>query len=139
MGGILSGLRLMDADLVQEANERRHLVLVETAERVLVDLVQHGVERLELREPARRDAAEDLTPVARGAVAPDETLRLEPRDQARDPGRVLDHALDDRERGKTLRAGAAEDAQDVVLLGGDLAAALDELREAPTDRLGGQD
>src|SRR5260370_27709030 len=54
-----------------------------------------------------------------GALPLDELLGLEQVDEGCDGGSLLDHALRDLERGQSIAAGTAKDAEDVVLLDGD--------------------
>ena len=87
-----------------------------------------GVHAGEQARAGRREDAEDLAAVGRAAPAGDEPLLLEPVDQARDARGVLDHAPGDLERRQGRLAGAAQDAQHVVLLVGD-AEGLEDARE----------
>src|SRR5260370_9624608 len=54
-----------------------------------------------------------------GALPLDELLGLEQVDEPCDAGSLLDHALRDLERGQSIPAGTAKDAENVVLLDGD--------------------
>src|SRR5262245_6008615 len=97
---------LVDADLVQEADERVRLALGERPEGLPVELVHHLVEPSQLARATRRDATHDLATVLVRAHALDQLLRLQAVDQARDARGVLDHALDDGERRQSARPGA---------------------------------
>src|SRR5204863_189488 len=78
------------------------------------------------------DAAVDAAAVGGGALAGNELLPLQAVEEPSDAGGLLDHPLGDLEGGKAVGAGAAKDAQDVVLLGGD-AVRLDGVADGAAD------
>ena len=100
------------------------------AETVTERLEHRLLERGQKGEPLVRNGAEHPPPVLLAAQAPDQFLGFEAVEQAGDARRVLDHPGGDLERRDGLRVGAAQNAQDVVLLGGD-AVGFDGGRQTP--------
>src|SRR5205823_1363571 len=92
------------------------LAFLERTEGFFLGVIEWGIEFGEELETVLGDAAEDLPAIGQAALAQDELLGLQPVDQPRDAGRLLDEPLDDLERRQPLFARAAENAQDVVLL-----------------------
>jgi len=71
----------------------------------------------------------------RTPLALDQLLGLEPIQQPRDAGRLLDHARGHFERRHAVGAAAAQDAQYVVLLQRD-AVRIDDARQIPAHHVG---
>jgi len=120
------------SDLGQQLDQRSLLVLGEARDDDVVGAAHGLVELLEDGKPAIGNEAEHLAAVGRGALAPRQAGLLELIEQPGDAGRFVDHAVADDERRQSVVAGAAQDAQHVVLLRGD-AAARDDLCEVPLD------
>src|SRR5581483_3811911 len=77
------------------------------------------VEAREHRAARGGDAAVDAAFVGVAALPADELLLFQALEQAGDAGRLLDHALGDLQNGKAALPRAAQDAEDVELLGRD--------------------
>src|SRR5687767_11083291 len=114
MADYLSGLVV--ANLVRELDEAAQLRCGEAAEGLFLEAVDLRVVARQELLAARGDAAPDLPAVLARALALHELLLDQAVDEPRDARRALDHALADLERGQARLAGAAQDAQHVVLL-----------------------
>ena len=78
-----------------------------------------GVQPFEQDEPGVRDGGDRLAPVLRVAAAPDQPLPDQAVQHAGDVRRPVDHAPRHLVPGVPIGMHAAEDAQDVVLVGRD--------------------
>src|SRR5262249_49876422 len=100
---------------VQEPDELLQVLLGQAVEGVY-RAAKRSLESVQETEPFLGDRAQDLPPVRRAPLASDEAFPLEPVEQARDAGRLLDHPRRDLESREAVGPGAPENPQDVVLL-----------------------
>jgi hypothetical protein len=117
---------------LQQPDELALLVLGEAADGVVVGVSHLLLEIGKHLEAALSDVAENLTTVGRRAIASRQTRLFELVEQARNPGRRVDHPIANDERRQPFAAGAAKNAQHVVLLHRD-AGSGDYLGEVPFD------
>src|SRR6187549_2075189 len=99
----------------EQADQRLELRRAQFGKALVVEAVEGRVEAGDELAPRARDAADDLAAILRGPLALDELLVLETVDQAGDAWRALDHPRCDLEGRQPAVAGAAQDAQHVVL------------------------
>src|SRR6185503_9534153 len=127
----------LGADRVEQPDQRLRALAVERRKCLLRGRRHRPVEARQ--QPARLGGrvAEHLAAVARAARAAHQPPRLEPVEQPGDARALLDHARGDLQGGEAGVAGAAQDAQHVVLLQRD-AALLDHLREPAAHAVGGR-
>jgi len=102
-------------DAGEQRRERGEVARAERAERRVVGSIHGRVEPREQREPLCRHAAVHQATVVEAPRPGHPALRLEPVQQARDAGGLLDQPLGDGGGGQRLRVGAAQNAQHVVL------------------------
>ena len=96
------------------------------AKLALVQLVDGLIEFLQLLQTLRGDARLDHAAVVGLTLAGDATLLFEPVEQPRHIGVTGNHAVTNHAAGKSFGCSAPENAEDVVLRGGE-AAGLDHL------------
>lgn len=107
------------ADPVEQVDELLERVVVESGEGFAGGARDGLIELGEQLEARLGDATDDLAAVFGTAFSAYPSLGDEAVDEAGDAGRTFDHPVGDLERGQSFVAGAAEDAEDVVLLAGD--------------------
>ena len=96
----------------------------------------HGrIEVGEHFEATGRDATEHLSAVGAAPVTSHQTRLLEFIEKPRNRGPLVDHAVTDSERGQAIVAGAAQNAQHVVL-GETQSVGFDEAGVVPRDHRG---
>jgi hypothetical protein len=122
------------------AGEQEPGKLAEAAEAKVADLapmeVANGaIEAGEQPESLGSDVDEDATPVGVLAAAGDEAALIEPVEETGDVGVAGDHAGGDLAAEEAV-GGAAQDAEDVVLVGGEVVV-FEELRGAAGEQIGG--
>jgi hypothetical protein len=84
------------------------------------------IERAQQVAPFLRDTNLHHAPILAAAKARDESLSAEPVDDACDVGIARDHALPDLAMSEPLRMAASQDAQHVVLVGGQVGVGLEK-------------
>jgi hypothetical protein len=129
---------LSSAHALEQSYQLPLLLFGEAADGVVVGVAHFLLEISENLEAALGDVAEDLAPVGRRSIASGEACLLQLVQQAGDSRRGVDHSVANHQRRQAFTAGAAKDAEYVVLLHGD-AGSGDDLREVSFDERGGSE
>ena len=124
------------ADAFEKPQERSLLLVREVADGHFVGVAHLFVELGQDRQSLLGDVAEDLATVGRRPLAPSKAGFLELVEQSSDARCRVDHAVANHERRHALGAGAAKDAEHVVLLNGE-PRPRDDLREVTLDQCRG--
>ena len=112
----------VDAGSFQQVNEGEEIVFAQVAQHLGGELGDDGVHLGEEVEAGIGDEGVDDAAVFFVTSLTDELESFETGEQASDVGVGGDHPVSDGGAGKALGVGAAEDAQHVVLRGGDIPA-----------------
>src|SRR5437762_9234571 len=124
------------ASAIEQIDQLVELALFQSAESFPLGGIERCVQFGKELQTFFRDAAEDLTAIGEAALARDELFRFEPVDEPRNAGRFFNEPLDDLECRQPLLAGAAKDAENVVLLRGDVVR-LEDRGDVAADQIGG--
>lgn len=119
----------------EEAGELAELGPAEVPELVPVGIADRLIKSREQREARRCNTDKDFAAIRILAAAADETALFEPVEEAGDVRVAGDHAIADFAAEQTLGC-AAENAEDVVLVGGELVL-FEELGRSAGEQIGG--